>query len=78
MVLPVLLAVGAVAAGLAAEPWFTLMGIGCLYLGSIPLAWHMTAPARHAPPADAPVDVKSAEPPGPLVSIPGGRAEPRA
>jgi CDP-diacylglycerol--serine O-phosphatidyltransferase len=74
MVLPILLVVGIIAAGLAAEPWFTLLGIGLLYLGSIPLAWRLTAPARHA----APADKKPAEPPpAPLVSISGGRAEPR-
>jgi len=73
MVLPILLVVGIIAAGLAAEPWFTLMGLGLVYLGSIPLAWHMTARARHAaPPSDKPAD-----PPSPLVSISGGRAEPR-
>jgi CDP-diacylglycerol--serine O-phosphatidyltransferase len=37
-VLPVLLLVVVVAAGLATEPWFTILGIGLAYLGSIPLA----------------------------------------
>lgn len=78
MVLPVLLAVGIVAAGMAAEPWFTLMGIGVVYIASIPWAWHVTARLRAAPPAEpAKPTTDSAPPPSPLVSISGGRAEPR-
>jgi CDP-diacylglycerol--serine O-phosphatidyltransferase len=76
MVLPILLIVGIIAAGLAAEPWFTLMGLGLVYLGSIPLAWRMTARARHAAPTAS--SDKPADPPSPLVSISGGRADPRA
>jgi len=73
MVLPVLLAVGIMAAGMAAEPWITLMGIGVAYIVSLPLAWRATARARRQPPAEP----KPAEPPAPLVSISGGRGEPR-
>lgn len=38
MVLPILLIVGVIAAGLATEPWLTLLAIGCGYLASIPFS----------------------------------------
>jgi CDP-diacylglycerol--serine O-phosphatidyltransferase len=84
MVLPVLLAVGTIAAGLAAEPWITLLGIGAVYIVSIPLAWRNTARLRNAAPAEPvppaygqPTKPADSGPPGPLVSISGGRSEPR-
>src|SRR5256885_1573079 len=58
MVLPILLVVGAVAAGLAAEPWITLMLLGAVYIGSLPVAFVITRDQRHAartaPPAEHP------------------------
>lgn len=47
-VLPVLLAVVVVAAGLATEPWFTILGIGLVYLASIPLAMRAAGRLRRA------------------------------
>jgi CDP-diacylglycerol---serine O-phosphatidyltransferase len=45
LVLPTLLIVGIVAAGIATEPWLTLVGLGLAYLASIPLslraAWRL-------------------------------------
>ena len=76
MVLPVLLAVGTIAAGLAAEPWITLLGIGAVYIVSIPLAWRNTARLRNAAPVESPKPADGG-PPSSLVSISGGRAEPR-
>jgi CDP-diacylglycerol--serine O-phosphatidyltransferase len=38
-VLPTLLGVGALAAFLVSSPWLTMLGIGALYLGTLPLSW---------------------------------------
>jgi len=87
MVLPILLVVGVIAAGLAAEPWFTLFLLGCVYGASIPLAYYMTRSVRRAatdgaataeaPPA-APVERAEGRPDiRTVVSISGGRGEPR-
>lgn len=58
MVLPVLLGVGIVAAGLAAEPWLTIQIIGVLYLLSIPLSVRATQRLRKAHrPGEEPVPV---------------------
>jgi CDP-diacylglycerol--serine O-phosphatidyltransferase len=51
MVLPILLVVGTIAAGLAAEPWLTLMIVGAIYIGSLPVAFYITRAARRAPAA---------------------------
>ncbi|HUA56930.1 MAG TPA: CDP-diacylglycerol--serine O-phosphatidyltransferase [Candidatus Sulfotelmatobacter sp.] len=80
MVLPILLVVGVIAAGLAAEPWLTLLLLGCVYVVSIPLAYYMTRSVRGAsaavPPAAEPRPAVPAEP-RTVVSISGGRVEPR-
>jgi CDP-diacylglycerol--serine O-phosphatidyltransferase len=78
MVLPILLVVGTIAAGLAAEPWLTLMIIGAIYIVSIPLAYYVTRGARRAAASEA-SEPKAAEAPStpPFVSISGGRSEPR-
>jgi CDP-diacylglycerol--serine O-phosphatidyltransferase len=49
LVLPVLALVGSVVAGLAAEPWMTLVLVGLAYAGSIP--WSIAAVRRHRRPA---------------------------
>jgi hypothetical protein len=79
MVLPILLSVGTIAAGLAAEPWLTLMVIGAIYIGSIPVAYYLTAGARRAtPPSDGKAEPKPADAPSTVLSmISGGRGEPR-
>jgi membrane protein implicated in regulation of membrane protease activity len=59
MVLPVLLAVGTIAAGLAAEPWLTLIAVGLLYLISIPLSVRAALRLRrafHRQVSEAPVE----------------------
>jgi CDP-diacylglycerol--serine O-phosphatidyltransferase len=76
MVLPILLVVGTIAAGLAAEPWITLMCIGGIYVVSIPLCYYVTRGVRRAPPA-APSEPKPPETAPSFVSIPGGRREQR-
>ena len=84
MVLPILLAVGVIAAGLAAEPWLTLLVMGCVYVVSIPLAYYVTGSARRAT-ADAPSAaeappverVESRPDSRTVVAISGGRGEPR-
>jgi len=55
-VMPMLLGVGLLAAFLTTAPWPTLVLIGTLYLGSIPLTMRAAARARRA------VDAKKAEP----------------
>jgi CDP-diacylglycerol--serine O-phosphatidyltransferase len=60
MVLPILLVVGVVAAGLAAEPWLTLLIIGCAYGASIPMAYRATMVARRVPETSG--DAVAAEP----------------
>src|SRR5260221_2171704 len=45
-VLPMLLMVGALAAFLTTEPWATLLVIGALYIGSIPLSIRSYRPLR--------------------------------
>ena len=55
-VMPMLLSVGLLAAFLTTAPWPTLVLIGTLYLGSIPLTMRAAARARRA------VDAKKAEP----------------
>jgi CDP-diacylglycerol--serine O-phosphatidyltransferase len=65
MVLPILLLVGTIAAGLAAEPWLTLLAVGIVYAVSIPVAYWMTLGARRAtpPPSEAkPGEAKGGEP----------------
>lgn len=47
-VLPMLLAIGALAAFLTTEPWGTLLAIGALYLASIPLSVHSYRKLREA------------------------------
>jgi CDP-diacylglycerol--serine O-phosphatidyltransferase len=47
-VLPMLLVIGGLAAFLTTEPWATLLVIGGLYLGSIPLSIRSYARLRHA------------------------------
>ncbi|MBV8168287.1 MAG: CDP-diacylglycerol--serine O-phosphatidyltransferase [Alphaproteobacteria bacterium] len=77
MVLPILLLVGTIAAGLAAEPWLTLMVIGGVYIVSIPVAYYLTANARRAVPVDKSVDGKSAAESASVISmISGGRERP--
>ena len=82
MVLPILLLVGTIAAALAAEPWITLMVVGAVYIGSLPVAFYITRNQRHAVPAGVePVDddqpaASPAANPG-VVSLTGRRAEPR-
>ncbi len=61
-VLPVLLSVVVIAAGLATEPWFTILGIGVAYLASIPLAMRSAGRLKRAmikttPDAGAPTEV---------------------
>ena len=83
MVLPILLVVGVIAAGLAAEPWLTLLLIGCAYVASIPLAYSLTRSIRResaAAPSPAATDAASPverSEPRTVVSISGARAEPR-
>ncbi|MDX2102209.1 MAG: phosphatidylcholine/phosphatidylserine synthase [Alphaproteobacteria bacterium] len=61
----VLLAVGALAAGVASEPWLTLLGCGLIYLGLIPVAVVQARRMQRAsPPPPAPAS-PSAEPSGP-------------
>ena len=82
MVLPILLVVGVIAAGLAAEPWLTLLIIGCIYIASLPLAYYQTRGVRHAASSEA-SGAKPAEPSAAsstmstVVSFLGGRSEPR-
>ncbi len=78
MVMPILLLVGTIAAGLAAEPWLTLMVIGVIYIASIPLAYYLTAGARRAvPPGAAKAEPAAQEPPTVISMISGGRGETR-
>ena len=79
MVLPILLLVGTIAAGLAAEPWLTLMVVGGIYIVSIPVAYYLTANARRAvPPAAPKPEPQPGETPPTVISmVSGGRAEPR-
>lgn len=53
-VLPILLAVVVVAAGLATEPWLTMLGIGLVYLASIPVAYRAAWRLRRATPRAVP------------------------
>jgi CDP-diacylglycerol--serine O-phosphatidyltransferase len=53
-VLPILLTVVVVAAGLATEPWLTMIGIGLTYMASIPFAYRMANRMRRAMPKPAP------------------------
>jgi CDP-diacylglycerol--serine O-phosphatidyltransferase len=46
MVAPVLALAGALFAGLASEPWLTLVGLGVVYLATIPLS--IRAVRRHS------------------------------
>jgi len=77
-VLPILLLVGTIAAGLAAEPWLTLMVVGGVYIVSIPVAYYLTAIARRAaPPADPKSEPKPGETPATVISmVSGGRERP--
>ena len=70
-VMPTLLGVGLLAAFLTTAPWPTLLLLGMIYLGSIPLTVHAAAQARRAaepkkpePPAAAPTLI-AAQPPAP-------------
>jgi CDP-diacylglycerol--serine O-phosphatidyltransferase len=48
LVVPTLLGIGLLAAFFSTAPWPTLLFIGCLYLGSIPLTMRAAARARRA------------------------------
>ena len=77
MVLPILLVVGTIAAGLAAEPWVTLMIIGAIYIVSIPLAYYVTRGVRRTPGAAPRPGDAAADAAGTVVPLSGGRAESR-
>jgi len=47
-VLPMLLVIGALAAFLTTEPWGTLLVVGALYIGSIPVSIHSYRKLRRA------------------------------
>ena len=62
-VMPVLLAVGALAAFMTTEPWATLLVIGALYLISIPLSIRSYAKLRRASEAMRALTREAPEPP---------------
>lgn len=63
-VLPVLLVLALVTAGLAAEPWWTLVLLGLAYLASLPFAWRAARLRRDAAaPRPADEDRVPSEPP---------------
>lgn len=70
-VLPILILVGIVGAGLAAEPWLTILLIGLAYLASIPFSMRVSARLQRAQARMASAGVEpdtvppGAEPPAP-------------
>jgi CDP-diacylglycerol--serine O-phosphatidyltransferase len=75
-VVPTLLGVGLLAAFATTAPWPTLVVVGLLYLGSIPLTiraagrYRQAAAARKAEPATAPAALLAAPPPAALDEAP--------
>lgn len=69
---PAFLGIGLLVAFLTTAPWPTLLLIGLLYLGTIPLTWRRArrvrraAEARHAAPAETPALLAAPPPPPPL------------
>jgi len=69
-VLPMLLVIGALAGFLTTEPWATLLAVGALYIGSIPLSIRSYRKLREAA-EELRAGIRSEEPQGAPREVPG-------